>query len=146
MFKEFKKFAMRGNVIDMAVGIVIGAAFGAIVKSLVDDIIMPPFGLLLSKVDFSNLFVVLKHGTPAGPYSSLAEAQAAGAISINYGVFIMSVVSFLIIAFAIFLIVRGINKLKRPQPVEIKTKECPYCFSTIPVKAIRCPYCTSKLD
>ncbi|MBN2380455.1 large conductance mechanosensitive channel protein MscL [candidate division WOR-3 bacterium] len=146
MFKEFKKFVMRGNVIDMAVGIVIGAAFGAIVKSLVDNIIMPPFGLLLSKVDFSNLFAVLKYGNPGGPYASLAEAQAAGAISINYGVFIMSIVSFLIIALAIFLVVKGVNKLKKPEPVEISTKECPYCFSTIPVKATRCPHCTSKLD
>ncbi|MCA9731741.1 MAG: large conductance mechanosensitive channel protein MscL [Deferribacteres bacterium] len=116
MFKEFKEFAMRGNVLDMAVGIIIGAAFGVIVKSLVADILMPPIGLLLGNVDFSNLFVVLKDGaTAAAPYASLADAQAAGAVTINYGVFANHVISFLIVAFAVFMLVRGMNKLKRKE-------------------------------
>jgi large conductance mechanosensitive channel len=149
MFKEFKEFAMRGNVVDMAVGIIIGAAFGTIVRSLVSDIIMPPIGLLLGNVDFSNLFIVLKTGIPAVPYASLSDAEAAGAVSINYGVFINTVISFIIVAFAVFLVIRGINKLKRQEeePVaEPTTKECPYCFSSIPIKARRCPYCTSELS
>jgi len=149
MLKEFKEFVMRGNVIDMAVGIVIGAAFGSIVNSLVKDIIMPPIGLLLGKVDFNNLFAVLKEGTKsAGPYTSLAEAQEAGAVTINYGVFINTLVSFLIISLAIFLIIRNINKLRRQReapPAEPTTKECPFCFSQIPIKAVRCPNCTSEL-
>jgi len=149
MFKEFKEFAMRGNVIDMAVGIVIGAAFGTIVKSLVSDIIMPPIGLLLGKVDFSNLFAVLKQGeTVAGPYASLVDAQAAGAVTINYGVFIDTVISFTVIAFAIFMVIRSMNKLKRKEevaPVEPTTKDCPYCLTSIPIKATRCPHCTSEL-
>jgi len=148
MFKEFKEFAMRGNVVDMAVGIIIGAAFGTIVKSLVSDIIMPPIGLLLGNVDFANLFVVLKPGTTAGPYASLADAQAAGAVSINYGAFINTVISFIIVAFAVFLLIRGINKMKRQkeEPVaEPTTKTCPFCQSAIPIKATRCPFCTSEL-
>lgn len=149
MLKEFKEFAMRGNVVDMAVGIIIGAAFGTIVNSLVSDIIMPPIGLLLGNIDFSNLFVVLKEGAKApGPYASLATAKAAGATSINYGFFINTVISFLIVAFAVFLLIRGVNKLRRqeeaPPPVPTK-KECPYCFSTIPIKATRCGHCTSEL-
>ncbi|MGD8787787.1 MAG: large-conductance mechanosensitive channel protein MscL, partial [Phycisphaerales bacterium] len=112
MFKEFKKFAMRGNVVDMAVGIIIGAAFGAIVKSLVDDMLMPPIGLLLGGVDFSNFFVVLKEGTAPGPYAALADAKAAGAVTVNYGVFLNSIISFLIVGFAVFLLVRTINKLQ----------------------------------
>ncbi len=149
MLKEFKEFAMRGNVVDMAVGIIIGAAFGTIVNSLVSDIIMPPIGLLLGNIDFSNLFVVLKEGAKApGPYASLATAKAAGATSINYGFFINTVISFLIVAFAVFLLIRGVNKLRRqeeaPPPVPT-TKECPYCFSTIPIKATRCGHCTSEL-
>jgi len=149
MLKEFKEFAMRGNVVDMAVGIIIGAAFGTIVSSLVSDIIMPPIGLLLGNIDFSNLFVVLKEGAKApGPYASLAAAKAAGATSINYGFFINTVISFLIVAFAVFLLIRGVNKLRRqeeaPSPVPT-TKECPYCFSTIPIKATRCGHCTSEL-
>ncbi|MGQ9646148.1 MAG: large conductance mechanosensitive channel protein MscL [Thermodesulfobacteriota bacterium] len=149
MLKEFKEFAMRGNVVDMAVGIIIGAAFGSIVNSLVADVIMPPIGLLLGNIDFSNLFVVLKDGAKAaGPYESLAAAKAAGAVSINYGFFINTVISFLIVAFAVFLLIRGINKLKReeaaPAPVPT-TKECPYCLSTIPIKATRCAHCTSEL-
>lgn len=148
MFKEFKEFAMRGSVVDMAVGIIIGAAFGTIVKSLVSDVIMPPIGLLLGNVDFANLFVVLKEGATAGPYAALADAQAAGAVSMNYGVFINTIVSFIIVAFVVFLLIRSINKLKRKQeapPAEPTTKECPYCFSTIPIKATRCAYCTSEL-
>jgi large conductance mechanosensitive channel len=148
MFKEFKEFAMRGNVVDMAVGIIIGAAFGTIVKSLVSDVIMPPIGLLLGNVDFSNLFVVLKQGAMAGPYASLADAQAAGAVSINYGAFINTVISFVIVAFAVFLVIRGINRMKRQKAepaVEPMTKTCPFCQSAIPIKATRCPFCTSEL-
>lgn len=149
MFKEFKEFAMRGNVIDMAVGIVIGAAFGTIVKSLVSDIIMPPIGLLLGKVDFSNLFAVLKQGeTVAGPYTSLVDAQAAGAVTINYGIFINTLISFIIISFAIFMVIRSMNKLKKKEeapPAEPTTQDCPYCFTSIPIKATRCPHCTSQL-
>jgi large conductance mechanosensitive channel len=148
MLKEFKEFAMRGSVIDMAVGIIIGAAFGTIVSSLVNDIIMPPIGLLLGNVDFSNLFLVLKQGGVAGPYTALAEAKAAGAVTFNYGVFINTVISFLIVAFAIFLLIRSINRLKRKQeapPAEPTTKECSYCLSVIPIKATRCPHCTSEL-
>ncbi|TRO55249.1 large conductance mechanosensitive channel protein MscL [Candidatus Bathyarchaeota archaeon] len=149
MLKEFKEFAMRGNVVDMAVGIIIGAAFGTIVNSLVADVIMPPIGLLLGNIDFSNLFIVLKEGAKApSPYESLAAAKAAGATSINYGVFINTIITFLIVAFAVFLLIRNINKLKRQEeapPAVPTTKECSYCFSTIPIKATRCPQCTSEL-
>ncbi|UCD19133.1 MAG: large conductance mechanosensitive channel protein MscL [candidate division WOR-3 bacterium] len=148
MFKEFKEFAMRGNVVDMAVGIIIGAAFGTIVKSLVSDVIMPPIGLLLGNVDFSNLFVVLKEGPAAGPYASLTEAQAAGAVSINYGTFINTIISFIIVAFAVFLVIRGINKMKRKKEepaAEPTTKTCPFCQSSVSIKAVRCPFCTSEL-
>jgi large conductance mechanosensitive channel len=149
MFKEFKEFAMRGNVVDMAVGIIIGAAFGTIVKSLVADVIMPPIGLLLGGVDFTNLFLVLKGGSVAGPYASLADAQAAGAVTINYGVFINTVISFLIVAFAVFLLIRGINRLQRQKeapPPEPTTKECKFCATAIPIKAVRCPNCTAQLE
>ena len=148
MLKEFKEFILRGNVLDMAVGIIIGAAFGTIVASLVNDVIMPPIGLLLGGVDFTNLFILLKAGSPAAPYASLAEAQAAGAVTINYGVFINAVVSFLIVAFVIFLLIRTINRLRREEeapPAEPTTKECPYCLSIIPIKATRCAHCTSEL-
>ena len=148
MFKEFKEFAMRGNVVDMAVGIIIGAAFGTIVKSLVSDVIMPPIGLLLGNVDFSNLFITLKDGTAAGPYATLADAQAASAVTINYGLFINTVISFLIVSFCVFLLVRGMNQLKREEETvatEPTTKECPYCFSRISIKATRCPSCTSQM-
>ena len=147
--QEFKKFIMRGNVVDMAVGIVIGAAFGAIIKSLVADIIMPPIGLLLGGVDFANLYALLKAGDPAGPYASLADAQAAGAVTINYGVFINTIISFLIVAFVIFLIVKSINRMQEEEPAppaEPTTKECPFCHTEIPIKATRCPHCTSELD
>jgi large conductance mechanosensitive channel len=147
MFKEFKEFAMRGNVVDMAVGIVIGAAFGTIVKSFVDDVLMPPIGLLLGNVDFANFFIVLKDGVKAaGPYASLAAAKAAGAVTLNLGMFINTIISFIIIAFAVFLVIKGINRLKREAPpTEPTTKECPFCLSTIPSKASRCPQCTSQL-
>jgi large conductance mechanosensitive channel len=148
MLKEFKEFAMRGNVVDMAVGIIIGAAFGTIVKSLVADVIMPPIGLLLGNVDFANLFVVLKEGATAGPYPSLADAQEAGAVTVNYGVFFNTIISFLIVAFCVFLLIRSLNKLKREEeapPAEPTTKECPHCLSTVPIKATRCAHCTSEL-
>jgi len=148
MFKEFREFALRGNVIDMAVGIIIGAAFGTIINSLVNDVIMPPIGLLLGGVDFANLFILLKAGDPAGPYTALADAQGAGAVTINYGIFINNVISFLIIAFVMFLIIRAMNQAKKEEeapPAEPTTKECPYCLSTIPIKATRCPHCTSEL-
>ena len=143
MLKEFKEFAMKGNVVDMAVGIIIGAAFGAIVKSLVDDIIMPPIGLLLGNVDFSDLFLVIKEGSVAGPYFTLAQAKAAAAVTLNYGQFINVMVSFLIVSFAVFLLIKGINKFRKA--AEAKTKDCPYCLSQIPVKAVRCGHCTSDL-
>lgn len=148
MLQEFKKFALRGNVVDMAVGIIIGAAFGAIVASLVADVIMPPIGLALGGVDFSNLFIVMKHGSTQGPFASLAEASAAGAVTINYGKFLNTIISFLVIAIAVFLLIRTMNRLmhkeEAPTPAPT-TKECTYCFSAIPIKAIRCPFCTSEL-
>lgn len=149
MFKEFKEFAMRGNVVDMAVGIIIGAAFGTIVKSLVADVIMPPVGLLLGGVDFADLFVTLKEGAAAGPYATLAAAQEAGAVVISYGVFFNAVLSFIIVAFAVFLLIRSLNKMKREEEAEPEvaptTKECGHCFSSISIKATRCPNCTSEL-
>ncbi len=146
MLKEFKEFAMKGNVIDMAVGIIIGAAFGAIIKSLVDDVLMPPIGLLLGNVDFSNLFLIIKEGKVAGPYSNLAAAKAAGAVSVNIGIFINTIISFLIVAFSVFLVIKNVNRMKKePPPPDPATKECPFCFTAIPVKATRCPNCTSEL-
>jgi large conductance mechanosensitive channel len=146
MFKEFREFAMRGNVVDMAVGIIIGGAFGTIVKSLVDDVLMPPIGLVLGGVDFANFFVVLKEGASAGPYAALADARAAGAVSVNYGVFLNNVVSFLIVAFAVFLLIRGINALRRQEaPAPPDKKTCPFCASSIALQAKRCPHCTSQL-
>ena len=148
MLKEFKEFALRGNVVDMAVGIIIGAAFGTIVNSLVKDVLMPPIGLLLGNADFANLFVVLKEGTAPGPYASLAAAKEAGAVTLNLGVFINTIINFLIIALAIFLVVRWINRQKKKaeEPAAAPTtKECPYCFSAVPLKAVRCPFCTSNL-
>ncbi|MDD4363439.1 MAG: large-conductance mechanosensitive channel protein MscL [Atribacterota bacterium] len=146
MLNEFKKFVMRGNVLDMAVGIVIGAAFGTIVSSFVKDILMPPIGLLFGGIDFSNMFMTLKAGATAGPYLTLAEAQEAGAVTWNYGLFINTIISFLIIALAIFLVVQKVNSMKKkeeaPPP---STKECPHCFTVIPIKATKCPNCTSEL-
>jgi len=149
MLKEFKEFAMRGNVVDMAVGIIIGGAFGSIVTTLVAQVLMPPLGLLIGGVDFTNLYIVLKEGVKAkAPYVALADATAAGAVTINYGLFLNSVISFLIMAFAVFFLVKAINMLRReekPQATAPTTKECPYCLSTVPLKALRCPHCTSEL-
>ena len=142
MLKEFKEFAMKGNVLDLAVGFIIGAAFGKIVTSLVSDIIMPPFGLILGKVDFSSLFLNISGKS----YASLPEAKAAGAATINYGIFLNNVVDFVIVAFAIFILVRMVNRWNKPVPAAaVPTKECPYCVSKIPEKATRCPNCTSEL-
>ncbi len=144
MLKEFKEFALRGNMLDMAVGIILGAAFGNIVSSLVNDLLMPPLGLLLGRVDFANLFLSLS----GQPYASLAEARAAGAATLNYGLFVNTVMHFVIVAFAVFLLVRQINRLRRrtegPPPAP-STRECPFCLSHIPVKALRCAHCTSEL-
>ncbi len=146
MVKDFKAFIMRGNVIDLAVGVIIGIAFGAVVKSLVDDVIMPPIGLATGGMDFSNKFVVLKDGaTAAGPYVSVAAAKAAGATTLNYGVFVNNVVSFLIIGFCAFLIVRAVSKLVHAPVPPPATKKCPYCAMEIPIPATRCPNCTSQL-
>ena len=142
MFKEFKEFAVKGNVIDLAVGIIMGVAFGAIVSSLVNDIIMPPIGLLLGNIDFANLFINLS-GTA---YPSLKAAKDAGAATINYGVFINTVLNFIIVALVVFVLVRQINRLKKePAPAAPNTKDCKYCLSSIPIKATRCPHCTSQL-
>jgi large conductance mechanosensitive channel len=144
MWKEFKEFILRGSVLDLAIGIIIGAAFGKIVTSFVNDVLMPPVGLLLGKVDFANLFINLS----GQPYATLADAKAAGAATINYGLFINAVLDFIIVAFVIFLIVRQVNRMRRKPaavPAEPTTKECPYCFSVIPIKALRCPNCTSDL-
>ncbi|GAB4488618.1 MAG: large-conductance mechanosensitive channel protein MscL [Thermodesulfovibrionales bacterium] len=149
MFKEFREFAMKGNVVDMAVGIIVGAGFGSIVNSLVTDVIMPPIGLVLGKVDFTNLFILLREGRTAAPYQSLAEAKAAGAVTLNLGLFLNTVISFLIVSFAVFLLVRSINRLRHAAeapPAVPTTKECPFCLSTIPVKARRCGHCTSELS
>jgi large conductance mechanosensitive channel len=151
MLKEFREFALKGNVVDMAFGIIIGGAFGALVNSLVNDLLMPPLGLLLKGVDFSNLFVVLKDGSQPGPYIALANAKSAGAVTLNYGLFVNALIGFLIMAFAVFLVMRSINRLRRMTEKSAapaaapQTKECPFCFSTIPLKAVRCPNCTSQL-
>lgn len=145
MLKEFKEFAVKGNVVDMAVGIIIGGAFGTIVQSMVADVMMPPIGLLLGGVDFSNLFLVLKGGQEGVQYTSVAQAQATGAVTINYGIFMNKVISFLIVAFAVFLLIKGINRLRRNQPASPTTRECPYCLSSIALKATRCPHCTSEI-
>jgi large conductance mechanosensitive channel len=148
-FEEFKAFAVKGNVVDLAIAVVMGGAFGTIVNSLVTDIIMPPIGLLLGGVDFSNLFLIIKAGEPAAPYASLADAQAAGAVSLNYGIFLSNIITFLIVAFAMFLIIKGMNKINKkedaPAPAPT-TKKCPFCFTEIPIEATRCPNCTSQLD
>ncbi len=149
MFKEFKEFAMRGNVIDMAIGIIIGGAFGPIVGSMVSDILMPPIGLAMGNVDFANLFILIKEGSKAAaPYASLVDAKAAGAVTINYGVFINSIISFVIVAFCVFLLVRTMNRLKREEeapPAEPTTRDCPFCYSSIAIMATRCPHCTSEV-
>ncbi len=151
MLKDFKAFIMRGNVVDMAVGIIVGVAFGAIVSSAVADVIMPPIGLVLGEIDFSDLMLILKQGSEPGPYATLAAAKAAGAVTINYGQFINTVINFLIIAAVVFfLIVRPIAKMQARQkeaeaPAAPTTRECPFCLSSIPIKASRCPHCTSQL-
>jgi len=147
MLKEFREFIMRGNVIDLAVGVIIGAAFGGVVTSLVNDVIMPPIGLALGQVDFKDLFVLLKEGTTPGPYATVAAAKAAGAVTLNWGAFVNTVINFLIVGFAIFMIVRAVNRIhKKPEPAPAApTKECPYCLSSVPLKATRCPQCTSEL-
>lgn len=149
MLKEFKEFAVKGSVVDMAVGIIIGAAFTSVVQSLVKDVLMPPLGLLMGGMDFSELFIILKEGSIPPPYATVAAAQEVGAITLNYGVFLNTAISFLIVSFAVFILIKYINKLKRPketpEPVAPSVKKCPYCFSDIPVEATRCPDCTSEL-
>jgi large conductance mechanosensitive channel len=141
MLKEFKEFAMRGNVLDMAIGVIIGAAFGKIITSVVNDIVMPPIGLLLGKVDFSNLFVNLSEKQ----YATLAEAKAAGAATLNYGLFLNTIIDFIIVALVIFMLIKQVNRMKRRPLEKPTTKECQYCLSSIPIKATRCPHCTSEL-
>jgi large conductance mechanosensitive channel len=150
MLKEFREFILRGNMIDLAVGVIIGGVFNRVVQSLVNDIIMPPIGLLLGRADFTNLFLLLRGGEPAGPYATLADAQAAGAVVISYGIFINTLIALVITGFAVFLLVRAINRLRRqqeaPAPAAPTTKLCPHCQTEIPIAATRCPNCTSQLD
>jgi large conductance mechanosensitive channel len=149
LMKEFREFAVKGNVADMAVGIIIGGAFGTIVKSLVDDVLMPPVGLLLGGVDFKDLFMVLRAGDPAAPYLTMADAQAAGAVTLNYGQFLNNVIAFVIVAFAVFMLVKAINRLRRQEqeaPKSPTDRACPFCATTIPIRATRCPNCTSPLE
>ena len=148
MLKEFKEFVMRGSVLDMSVGIIVGGAFGTLVKSFVDDVLMPPIGLLLGGIDFSNFFVVLKSGGTPGPYATLTQAKTAGAVTMNYGLFMNGLIGLLIVASAVFLLVRSVNAMHRRDEVSAAapaTKECQYCATTIPVRATRCPQCTSQL-
>ncbi len=151
MLREFKDFAARGNVVDMAVGIILGAAFGAISRSLVDDVLMPPLGLLLGGVDFANFFAVLRAGAVPPPYATVADAKAAGAVILTYGIFLQAVLNFIIVAFAVFLLVKGVNRLKARREAEQVpaaapvTRECPFCTMSIPVRAKRCPQCTAEL-
>lgn len=150
ILKEFKEFAIKGSVVDMAVGIIIGAAFTGVVQSLVKDVMMPPLGLLMGGVDFSELFIVLREGATPPPYATIAAAQEAGAVTLNYGVFINTLLSFLIVSFAVFILIKYINRLKRPtdkpEPATSTLKKCSHCFSDIPVEATRCPHCTSELE
>jgi large conductance mechanosensitive channel len=141
MLKEFREFAMRGNLLDMAIGIIVGAAFGRIITSLVNDVVMPPIGLALGGLDFTSLFLTLK----GGPYPSLAAAKAAGAPTINYGIFINTLIDFVIVAFIVFLVVRQINRMQRKPEASPTTRPCPYCLSTIPLGAVRCAHCTADL-
>jgi large conductance mechanosensitive channel len=152
MLKEFRDFAMKGNVVDMAVGIIIGGAFGTVVNTLVSDILMPPIGLLLKGVDFTNLFVVIREGVKNAPYATLADAKTAGAVTLNYGIFLNAVIGFIIVSFSVYLLVRAVNRMRvsapQPQkgaPSEPAKKECPFCCSMVPAKAVRCPACTSQL-
>lgn len=147
--KEFREFAVRGNVMDMAVGIIIGGAFGTVVKSFVDDVLMPPIGILIGDVDFQDMLVVLREGSPGGPYETLAAAREAGAVTLNLGLFINATVSFIIVAFAVFMVIRAMNRMKREEEApaaEPTTKACPFCASDIPIPATRCPNCTSQLQ
>ena len=149
MLKEFRQFIMRGNVLDLAIAVIIGVAFGAIIKSLVDDIIMPPVGVLLGNVDFTDLFVVLKEGTIPGPYASLPAAREAAAVTWRYGIFVNALINFLIVALAMFLIIKLATRMMRkeaeqPAPPPV-SKECPSCFMAVPVRATRCPHCTSEI-
>ncbi|HEY0783367.1 MAG TPA: large conductance mechanosensitive channel protein MscL [Thermoanaerobaculia bacterium] len=151
MWKEFREFTTRGNVVDLAIGILIGGAFAPIAKSLVDDVFMPPLGLVLGNVDFKNFFILLKAGAKdPGPYATVDAAKAAGAVTLNYGLFLNAILTFLVIAFIAFLIVRAVNAMRRKQegaaPAEPTTKPCPYCLTAIPIKATRCPACTSQLE
>jgi len=141
MLREFRAFVMRGNLLELAVAFILGVAFGRVVTSLVNDVIMPPIGLVLGGVDFSNLFINLSKA----PYATLAEAQAAGAPTLNYGVFILTVLDFVIVAFVVFMLVRAANRMQRPKPAAPTTKDCPFCLSIVPLKATRCPHCTSEL-
>lgn len=158
IFSEFKKFAIRGNVMDMAVGIIIGAAFTKIVDSLVKDILMPPLGFLMGKIDFANLFFVLKNGNPEAPYASIDAAKSAGAVTLNVGFFINAIISFVIVAFAVFILIKIMNTLREKldrkeeeekiaeEKAEPSTKKCPYCDTEISIKAVKCPHCTSDLE
>jgi len=149
MLQEFRKFILRGNVLDLAIGVIMGGVFNAVVKSFVGDILMPPIGLLLGRVNFADLFILLKAGDPAGPYATLADALAAGAVTINYGTFINTIISLIITGLAVFLMVRGVNRLQREKPAppaEPTTKKCPFCATEIPIPATRCPHCTSELS
>ena len=145
MLKEFKEFALKGNMIDMAVGIIIGGAFGGVITSLVNDVIMPPIGALLGGADFSKLFIVIKEGVAAAPYATLEAAVEAGAVTLNYGAFINTLINFAIVALAIFMVIRAMNKMRKPEVVEVTTKECPFCKSEIAIEATKCPACTSEL-
>jgi large conductance mechanosensitive channel len=145
MLKEFKEFALKGNMMDMAVGIIIGGAFGTIIKSLVDDILMPPLGMLTGGIDFTNKYVVLQEGATVAPYGTLAAAREAGATVISYGSFVSNLISFLILAFAVFMLVKGMNRLRHEAPPPPSTKECPRCLAHVPLKASRCQFCTSDL-
>jgi large conductance mechanosensitive channel len=146
MLKEFKEFALKGNMIDMAVGIIIGGAFGGVITSLVNDVIMPPIGALLGGADFSKLFVVIKEGATAAPYATLEAAVDAGAVTLNWGAFVNTLINFVIVAFVIFMVIRAMNKLRRAEPEpELDLKECPFCKSEIVLAATRCPACTSEL-
>lgn len=145
MLKDFKEFIIRGNAFSMAVGVIIGIAFGTVINSLVNDILMPPVGLLLGNTDFSNLFVVLKEGSTSGPYLSINAAKEAGAVTLNYGAFANTIINFLIIALVLFFIIRAVNRLIKKKEVKPATRECPFCFTSIDLKATRCPNCTSEL-
>lgn len=146
MFKEFKEFAIKGNAVDLAIGVILGTAFGAVVTSLVKDVIMPPIGAVLGGADFSQLFWVIKEGaTSAAPYATVAAAAEAGAVTLNYGVFINAIINFLIVAWVLFVVVKTMNRLRKSEEAEVTTKDCPFCATAIPLAATKCPACTSEL-